>query len=80
MKAFDTENSVWARFSPEQRGQMEAYSVHYRQFLDTARTERLANKEIIRQAENAGFHPLANFTSLRPATRSIGTRKGNRSS
>ena len=53
MKAFDTENSVWARFSPEQRGQMETYSVHYRQFLDTARTERLANKEIIRQAENA---------------------------
>ena len=31
MKAFDTENSVWARFSPEQRGQMEAYSIHYRQ-------------------------------------------------
>ena len=50
MKAFDTENSVWARFSPEQRGQMEAYSVHYRQFLDTARTERLANKQIIRLA------------------------------
>ena len=76
MKAFDTENSVWARFSPEQRGQMEAYSVHYRQFLDTARTERLANKEIIRQAENAGFHPLADFTSLKAGDKVYWDQKG----
>ena len=76
MKAFDTENSVWARFSPEQRGQMEAYSVHYRQFLDTARTERLANKEIIRQAENAGFHPLVDFTSLKAGDKVYWDQKG----
>ena len=76
MKAFDTENSVWSRFSPEQRGQMEAYSVHYRQFLDTARTERLANKEIIRQAENAGFHPLADFTSLKAGDKVYWDQKG----
>ena len=76
MKAFDTENSVWARFSPEQRGQMETYSVHYRQFLDTARTERLANKEIIRQAENAGFRPLADFTSLKAGDKVYWDQKG----
>ena len=76
MKAFDTENSVWARFSPEQRGQMETYSVHYRQFLDTARTERLANKEIIRQAENAGFRPLSDFTSLKAGDKVYWDQKG----
>lgn len=66
MQAFDTQHSAWARFSEEQRGQMEAYSVHYRQFLDTARTERLANKEIRRQAEAAGFKPLSEYTALQP--------------
>ena len=76
MKAFDTENSVWARFSPEQRGQMEAYSIHYRQFLDTARTERLANKEIIRQAENAGFRPLSDFTSVKAGNKVYWNQKG----
>lgn len=76
MKAFDTENSVWARFSPEQRGQMETYSIHYRQFLDTARTERLANKEIIRQAENAGFRPLSDFTSLKAGDKVYWDQKG----
>ena len=65
MKAFDRENSVWARFSEEQRLEMEEYSKKYRQFLDTARTERLANAEIIRQAEAAGFRPLSNYTSLK---------------
>ena len=65
MKAFDRENSVWARFSEEQRLEMEEYSKKYRQFLDTARTERLANAEIIRQAEAAGFRPLSDYTSLK---------------
>ncbi len=55
---------------------METYSVHYRQFLDTARTERLANKEIIRQAENAGFRPLADFTSLKAGDKVYWDQKG----
>ena len=76
MKAFDMEHSAWARFSPEERGQMEAYNVNYRHFLDTARTERLANKEIIRQAKEAGFKALSEYTSLKPGDKVYWDQKG----
>lgn len=76
MKAFDRENSVWARFSEEQRLEMEEYSKKYRQFLDTARTERLANAEIIRQAEAAGFRPLSDYTSLKAGDKVYWNQKG----
>ena len=58
MKAFDRDNSVWSRFSDEERLEMKAYSKKYRHFLDTARTERLAAAESISQAEAQGFWPL----------------------
>ena len=64
MKAFDKENNAWARFGEAQRGKMEEYCRNYRLFLDTARTERLAVKEILGQAESAGFRPLEAYTSL----------------
>ena len=76
MKAFDRENSVWARFSEEQRLEMEEYSKKYRHFLDTARTERLANKEIIRQAETAGFKPLHDYTTLKAGDKVYWNQKG----
>ncbi len=76
MKPFDMEHSAWARFSPEERGQMEAYSVNYRHFLDTARTERLANKEILRQAKAAGFKALSEYTSLQPGDKVYWDQKG----
>ena len=76
MKAFDTENSAWSRFSAEQRYQMETYSNQYRQFLDTARTERLANKEILRQAREAGFKPLSDYTSLKAGDKVYWDQKG----
>jgi aspartyl aminopeptidase len=76
MKAFDRENSAWARFSQEERLDMEEYSKKYRQFLDTARTERLANKEIIRQAQAAGFKPLGEYTSLAAGDKVYWDQKG----
>lgn len=76
MKAFDRENSVWSRFSEEQRLEMEEYSKKYRHFLDTARTERLANKEIIRQAEDAGFKPLHDYTTLKAGDKVYWNQKG----
>ena len=76
MKAFDTENSAWSRFSEEQRYQMESYSSKYRQFLDTARTERLANKEILRQAVEAGFKPLSEYSSLKAGDKVYWDQKG----
>ena len=79
MKAFDTENSAWSRFSAEQRYQMETYSNQYRQFLDTARTERLANKYSAKPGKPA-LSPSATIPASRPAIKSIGTKRENRSS
>lgn len=76
MKAFDRENSAWARFSQEERLEMEEYNKKYRQFLDTARTERLANAEIIRQAEEAGFKPLSSFATLTAGDKVYWNQKG----
>lgn len=76
MKSFDTKKSVWARFSDTQRAAMEAYSTQYRAFLDTARTERLANKEIIRQATAHGFRPLSDYTSLKAGDKVYWDQKG----
>lgn len=76
MKPFDMEHSAWARFSPEERAQMEAYNVNYRHFLDTARTERLANKEILRQAKEAGFKAWNEYTTLQPGDKVYWDQKG----
>lgn len=76
MKAYDTEKSAWARFTPAQREAMEAYSKDYRHFLDSARTERLANKEIIRQAKAAGFRPLDDFTTIQAGDKVYWDQKG----
>lgn len=76
MKAFDMENSVWARFSEEERLEMEEYNQKYRQFLDTARTERLAAREILRQAEAAGFRPLGDYTELKAGDKVYWNQKG----
>ena len=76
MKAFDMEQSAWARFSSEERRRMEEYSAAYRRFLDTARTERLAAREIIRQAEDAGFKPLSEYTALKAGDKVYWNQKG----
>ena len=76
MKAFDREHSVWQRFTPEQRQEVLAYGTNYRQFLDTARTERLANKEILRQARAAGFKPLTDYTALQEGDKVYWDQKG----
>ena len=64
MKAFDKENNVWSRFSEKERVKMEEYCKNYRFFLDTARTERLAVKEILSHAESAGFRSIDSYTKL----------------
>lgn len=76
MKAFDMDQSAWARFSAEDRRNMEEYSTAYRQFLDTARTERLTAKEILRQAKEAGFKPLSAYTELKPGDKVYWDQKG----
>ncbi|WP_288863611.1 aminopeptidase [uncultured Megasphaera sp.] len=76
MKTFDKEHSAWQRFSTEQRQEVENYATNYRAFLDTARTERLANKEILRQATKAGFRSIQEYTSLQPGDKVFWDQKG----
>lgn len=47
--------NVWQDLSEEELQELESYNERYISFLSTAKTERLAVKEIVRQAEEKGF-------------------------
>lgn len=47
--------NVWLNIDNEQKNELEEISKDYINFLNTAKTERLAGKEIIRRAEEKGF-------------------------
>lgn len=76
MQAYDTKNSSWKRFSPDQRKAVHEYGERYKVFLDTARTERLAATNIIRNAEAAGFKPLDEYKKLVPGDKVYWNQKG----
>lgn len=67
---------VWARMNEEERKATMEYGERYKKFLDTARTERLAVTEILRQAEAAGFKPLYDMKELRPGDKVFWNQKG----
>lgn len=53
--------SAWTTYTEEQLLELEAVNLRYRQFLDAGKTERECVKEIIRQAEAAGYINLDEF-------------------
>lgn len=64
--------NVWLNIDENQKQELENISKDYIDFLNTARTERLAVKEIVRRAEKAGFTNLddkINEGSLNPGDR-----------
>lgn len=65
-ETYSRTKSVWQRMNEEERQAVMDYGERYKEFLDTARTERLACSEIIRRAEEKGFRPIDSFTSLQP--------------
>lgn len=67
---------VWARMNEEERKATMEYGERYKKFLDTARTERLAVTEILRQAEAAGFKLLYDMKELRPGDKVFWNQKG----
>ena len=76
MKAYDKKNSARSRFTPQERDAVQAYNEQYKAFLDTARTERLAVTEILRQAEAAGFRPLDSYSALKAGDKVYWNQKG----
>lgn len=69
-------SSVWQRMDAEERKAVMAYGETYKAFLDTARTERLAVKEILKRAEAAGFKPVYDCTELKPGDKVYWNQKG----
>lgn len=65
-ETYSRTKSVWQRMNEEEHKAVMDYGERYKEFLDTARTERLACSEIIRRAEEKGFKPIDSFTSLQP--------------
>jgi len=49
---------AYDQFSPADRKQVEPFNEDYRAFLNAAKTERRAAREILRRATTAGFIPL----------------------
>ncbi|MCD7826520.1 MAG: aminopeptidase [Clostridiaceae bacterium] len=50
--------SVWDKYSQKDLKKLEKICKQYREFLDVGKTERECTKEIIRQAQNAGYRDL----------------------
>lgn len=61
-------NNAWKKYNKEELNEVEALSIDYKNFLDNAKTEREATKEIIKRCESKGFKDLdtiiKNNTSL----------------
>lgn len=64
-ETYSRTKSVCQRMDETERKAVMDYGEKYKAFLDTARTERLAAKEIIRQAEAKGFKPVYDMKSLK---------------
>lgn len=75
-ETYSRTKSVWQRMNQKERKAVMDYGEKYKAFLDTARTERLAAAEIIRQAEEKGFKPVYTMKSLKPGDKVYWNQKG----
>ena len=75
-ETYSRTKSVWQRMNKKEREAVMDYGEKYKAFLDTARTERLAAAEIIRQAEEKGFKPVYDMKSLKPGDKVYWNQKG----
>ena len=73
-------NNVWDKLDDKELNKTLAVSESYKSFLDIGKTEREANDEIIRIAEENGFKPLNYFIenneSLEQGTKLYANNKG----
>ncbi len=76
MQTYSRTESVWQRMSDTEKQACYDYCENYKKFLDQARTERLANREIIRQAKAAGFRSLEEYSSLQAGDKVYLDHKG----
>ena len=56
----------YARISPEEREEMNAYCRRYMDFMDACKTEREATAWAVREAEKRGFKPFTPGMEAKP--------------
>lgn len=54
----DIRKSAWLELTEAELKDLDVFSKDYLGFMDKSKTERMAVKEIIKRAEDAGFRPL----------------------
>lgn len=58
--------NIWVDAKEEKKAEIFSFSKDYMDFLDEAKTERMATKEAIRLAKEKGFRPLEECKELHP--------------
>lgn len=68
--------NAWLNLNEQETKEVHSFCDGYINFLNIARTERLANKEIIRQAEMKGYKNIETVDSLKPGDKVYVDQKG----
>ena len=66
----------YARISPEQREEMNAYCRRYMAFMDECKTEREATAWAVREAEKRGYKPFAPGMDVKPGDKIYYNNRG----
>jgi len=66
----------YARITPEQRAEMEAYAKRYMAFMDVAKTEREATAWAVAEAEKHGFKPFTPGMDAKPGDKIYYNNRG----
>ncbi|HBN00455.1 MAG TPA: aminopeptidase [Firmicutes bacterium] len=67
--------NIWVDANEEKKTKIFSFSKDYMDFLDNAKTERMATKEAIRLAKEKGFRPLEECQELHPGDKIYTTNK-----
>lgn len=67
--------NIWIDAKEEKKAEIFSFSKDYMDFLDEAKTERMATKEAIRLAKEKGFRPLEECKKLHPGDKVYTTNK-----
>lgn len=67
--------NIWADAKEEKKVEIFSFSKDYMDFLDEAKTERMATKEAVRLAKEKGFRPLEECKELHPGDKVYTTNK-----
>ena len=68
--------NIWVDAKEEKKAEIFSFSKDYMNFLDEAKTERMATKQAVRLAKEKGFRPLEECKELHPGDKVYTTNEG----